>query len=50
MGAQYHCADSEDDDHIDDPSEVALFMPIDDLNDTDDTFLVTHHVRQRSQA
>jgi hypothetical protein len=40
MGAQYYCADSEDGDHIDDPSEDALFMLIDDLNDTDNTFVV----------
>jgi hypothetical protein len=40
MGAQYYCADSEDGDHIEDPSEDALFMLIDDLNDTDNTFVV----------
>jgi len=40
MGACYYCADSENGDHIDDPSEDALFMLIDDLNDTDNTFVV----------
>lgn len=40
MGAAYYRADSEDGDHIDDPSEDALFMLIDDLNDSDNTFVV----------
>ncbi|WP_406278673.1 hypothetical protein OHT93_37670 [Streptomyces sp. NBC_00191] len=40
MGARYYCADSESGDHIDDPSEDALFMLIDDLNDTDNAFVV----------
>jgi hypothetical protein len=40
MGARYYGADSEDGDHIDDPSEDALFILIDDLNDSDNTFLV----------
>ncbi|MFF4234223.1 hypothetical protein [Streptomyces sp. NPDC001820] len=40
MGARYYCADSENGDHIDDPSEDALFMLIDDLNDADNTFAV----------
>ena len=40
MGAAYYCADSENGDHIDDPSEDALFMLIDDLNDSDNTFVV----------
>lgn len=40
MGACYYRADSENGDHIDDPSEDALFMLIDDLNDTDNTFVV----------
>lgn len=40
MAARYYCADSENGDHIDDPSEDALFMLIDDLNDTDNTFVV----------
>ena len=40
MGARYYCADSENGDHIDDPSEDALFMLIDDLNDADNTFVV----------
>ncbi|MEU3566807.1 hypothetical protein AB0E96_00025 [Kitasatospora sp. NPDC036755] len=40
MAARYYCADSENGDHIDDPSESALFMLIDDLNDSDNTFVV----------
>ncbi|MHA4816829.1 hypothetical protein ACXZ65_21005 [Streptomyces aculeolatus] len=40
MTATYCCADSENGDHIDDPSEDALFMLIDDLNDSDNTFVV----------
>lgn len=40
MTAEYYCADSENGDHIDDPSEDALFMLISDLNDTDNTFVV----------
>lgn len=40
MAARYYCADSENGDHVDDPSEDALFMLIDDLNDTDNTFVV----------
>lgn len=40
MGSRYYCADSENGEHIDDPSEDALFMLIDDLNDTDNTFVV----------
>lgn len=40
MAAEYYCADSENGDHIDDPSEDALFMLISDLNDTDNTFVV----------
>lgn len=40
MAAPYYCADSENGDHIGDPSEDALFMLIDDLNDTDNTFVV----------
>jgi uncharacterized lipoprotein len=40
MGAQYYGADSESGDHIDAPSEDALFMLISDLNDSDNTFLV----------
>jgi hypothetical protein len=39
-GAQYDRADGENGDHIDDPSEDALFMLIDDLNDADNTFVV----------
>ncbi|MFJ6460183.1 hypothetical protein ACIQM0_03840 [Streptomyces sp. NPDC091387] len=42
MGAAYYRADSEDGDHIDDPSEDALFMLIDDLNTSDNTFVVIH--------
>ncbi|MGR4880714.1 hypothetical protein ACIPUC_15110 [Streptomyces sp. LARHCF249] len=40
MAAQYYCADSENGDHVDDPSEDALFMLIGDLNDSDNTFVV----------
>ncbi len=40
MAADYYCADSENGDHIDDPSEDALFMLIGDLNGTDNTFVV----------
>jgi hypothetical protein len=40
MVAEYYRADSEDGDHIDDPSEDALFMMIDDLNEPDNTFIV----------
>ncbi|CAL9365760.1 hypothetical protein SUDANB6_00757 [Streptomyces sp. enrichment culture] len=40
MGARYYGADSESGDRIDDPSEDALFMTINDLNDSNNTFLV----------
>ncbi|MEV7061181.1 hypothetical protein ACIQ9K_35410 [Streptomyces microflavus] len=40
MGAAYYRAESESGDHIDDPSADALFMLIDDLNDSDNTFVV----------
>lgn len=40
MAARYYCADSEKGDHVDDPSEDALFMLISDLNDSDNTFVV----------
>ncbi|MCT9081011.1 hypothetical protein [Streptomyces fulvoviolaceus] len=40
MGAAYYRADSENGDRIDDPSEDALFMLIDDLNGSDNTFVV----------
>ncbi|MFI1377681.1 hypothetical protein ACH4UY_37585 [Streptomyces longwoodensis] len=40
MAAQYYGADSENGDHIDDPSEDALFMMIRDLNNSDNTFVV----------
>ncbi|MER8098419.1 hypothetical protein [Streptomyces goshikiensis] len=40
MGAAYYRAESENGDHIEDPSEDALFMLIDDLNDSDNTFVV----------
>ncbi|GAA2349888.1 hypothetical protein [Streptomyces violaceusniger] len=35
MAADYYCADSENGDHIDDPSEDALLGLISDLNGTD---------------
>ncbi|MGW7065248.1 hypothetical protein ACWGHM_43205 [Streptomyces sp. NPDC054904] len=40
MAADYYYADSENGDHIDDPSEDALFMLISDLNGSDNTFVV----------
>ncbi|MEU9060846.1 hypothetical protein AB0D13_18825 [Streptomyces sp. NPDC048430] len=40
MGAAYYRAESESGDHIEDPSEDALFMLIDDLNNSDNTFVV----------
>ncbi|MFB7750214.1 hypothetical protein ACFC18_11660 [Streptomyces sp. NPDC056121] len=40
MAAKYYCADSENGDHVDDPSEDALFELIGELNDTDNTFVV----------
>nr|WP_177240157.1 hypothetical protein [Streptomyces monashensis] len=40
VAAEYYCADSENGDHVDDPSEDALFMLISDLNDADNTFVV----------
>lgn len=40
VAAKYYCADSENGDHIDDPSEDALFELISELNDADNTFVV----------
>ncbi|WP_327740410.1 hypothetical protein OG749_43445 [Streptomyces nojiriensis] len=40
MGAVYYRAESESGDHIEEPSEDALFMLIDDLNGSDNTFVV----------
>ncbi|MET9470413.1 hypothetical protein ABZY44_37660 [Streptomyces sp. NPDC006544] len=40
MAARYYSADSENGDHIDDPSEDALLMLISDLNGGDNTFIV----------
>ncbi|WP_393061794.1 hypothetical protein [Streptomyces sp. LN549] len=40
MGAAYYRAESESGDHIEDPSEDALFMLLDDLNGSDNTFIV----------
>ncbi|KUN57177.1 hypothetical protein AQJ46_48235 [Streptomyces canus] len=40
MVAATYCADSENGDHIDDPSEDALFELISELDDTDNTFIV----------
>jgi hypothetical protein len=37
MGAAYHRAESESGDHIEGPSEDALFILIDDLNGSDNT-------------
>jgi hypothetical protein len=39
MAADYFIADTENGDHIDDPSEDALFMLISELNHTDNTFV-----------
>lgn len=39
MGADYYTADSENGDHIDDPSEDALFMLLQDLDQTGNTFI-----------
>ncbi|MFD5721434.1 hypothetical protein [Streptomyces sp. NPDC127036] len=40
MGAQHYGAESENGDRIDGPSEDALFMLFDDLNDADNTFVI----------
>ncbi|MGC5345605.1 hypothetical protein [Streptomyces sp. DT171] len=40
MRAVHYRADSENGDHIDDPSEDALFLLIDDLDVSDNTFVV----------
>ncbi|MFJ3311186.1 hypothetical protein ACIPSA_51405 [Streptomyces sp. NPDC086549] len=40
MAARYYCVDSESGDHVDDPSEDALFDLIGELNDSDNTFAV----------
>lgn len=40
MAATYHRTDSENGDHIDDPSQDAIYTLIDDLNDGDNTFVV----------
>ncbi|MFD9531365.1 hypothetical protein [Streptomyces goshikiensis] len=40
VAARYYCADSENGDQVDDPSEDALFMLISDLNESDNTFVV----------
>lgn len=39
MAADYYYADTENGDHIDDPSEDALFMLIDDLDHDGNTFV-----------
>ena len=39
MGADYYTADTENGDHIDDPSEDALFMLLEDLNQAGNTFI-----------
>lgn len=39
MGADYHTADTENGDHIDDPSEDSLFMLIEDLDQARNTFI-----------
>lgn len=40
MAATYYCADSENGDRIDDPSQDALFDLISELDDSDNTFIV----------
>jgi len=40
VAAKHYRADSENGDHIDDPSEDALFELISELNDADNTFVV----------
>jgi hypothetical protein len=40
VAARYYCVDSESGDHVDDPSEDALFDLISELNDSDNTFVV----------
>ncbi|MGJ5691838.1 hypothetical protein ACM6RM_01360 [Streptomyces pratensis] len=40
MGAAYYRAESESGHHVEDPSEDALFTLIDDLNGSDNTFVV----------
>lgn len=40
MAARYYCADSENGDYVEDPSQDALFLLISDLNDSDNTFVV----------
>ncbi|WP_262286763.1 hypothetical protein [Micromonospora sp. MA102] len=48
MTAEYHAADTENGDHIDDPSEDALFMLINQLGHPDNTFVtITPGRRQR---
>jgi hypothetical protein len=39
MGADYYTADTENGNHIDDPSEDALFMLLEDLNQAGNTFI-----------
>jgi hypothetical protein len=39
MGADYYTADTENGDHIDDPSEDALFMLLQDLDQAGNTFI-----------
>ena len=39
MGADYYSADTENGDHMDDPSEEGLFMLLVDLNQAGNTFI-----------
>jgi hypothetical protein len=39
MGADYYTADTENGDHIDDPSEDALFMLLEDLDQAGNSFI-----------
>jgi hypothetical protein len=41
MGADYYIADTENGDHIDDPSEDGLLMLLSDLNQAGNTFITT---------
>jgi hypothetical protein len=39
MGADYYTADTENGDHVDDPSEDGLFMLLEDLDQAGNTFI-----------
>lgn len=48
MGADYYIADTENGDHIDDPSEDSLFMLLTDLNTADNTFVTINPADQKA--